>query len=317
MERVLYYLAVGLVALLQALPLRWVAWAGRQFGGLTYWLDPRHRRAALRNLSMCFAREKSAAEIRRMAQENFRRLGENYCCAIKTVAMSWDKLKTSVEFVSIEKIPSLRAGDRAQSHIVAIGHFGSFELYARFGQFMPGFECATTYRALKQPLLNQLMQSLRARSGCLFFERRTEAKALKTALGQRPLLLGLLADQHAGARGVRVPFFGHDCSTTAAPAVLALRYRCPLHTAVCYRIGLGRWRIEAGNAIPTHENGHPRSVAAITLDINRAFEAAVRQDPANWFWVHKRWKPAEAQPRQRPPPASVEDSEETKPLQLS
>ena len=27
------------------------------------------------------------------------------------------------------------------------------------------------------------------------------------------------------------------------------------------------------------------------LDVNRAFEVAVRRDPANWFWVHKRWKP--------------------------
>jgi lauroyl/myristoyl acyltransferase len=25
-------------------------------------------------------------------------------------------------------------------------------------------------------------------------------------------------------------------------------------------------------------------------DVNRAFEAAVRRDPANWFWVHRRWK---------------------------
>ena len=26
------------------------------------------------------------------------------------------------------------------------------------------------------------------------------------------------------------------------------------------------------------------------LDVNRAFEAAIRRDPANWFWVHNRWK---------------------------
>ena len=25
-------------------------------------------------------------------------------------------------------------------------------------------------------------------------------------------------------------------------------------------------------------------------DVNRSFEAAVRRDPANWFWVHRRWK---------------------------
>ena len=28
-------------------------------------------------------------------------------------------------------------------------------------------------------------------------------------------------------------------------------------------------------------------------DVNRAFETAVRRDPANWFWVHRRWKAAE------------------------
>jgi lauroyl/myristoyl acyltransferase len=25
-------------------------------------------------------------------------------------------------------------------------------------------------------------------------------------------------------------------------------------------------------------------------DVLRAHEAAVRRDPANWFWVHRRWK---------------------------
>ncbi len=93
---------------------------------------------------------------------------------------------------------------------------------------------------------------------------------------------------------MRLPFLGHDCSTSAAPAIFALRYHCALHTGICYRVGLARWRIEAGDEIPTHENGRPRSAAAIMRDVNRAFEAAVRRDPANWFWVHRRWKPAPA-----------------------
>jgi lauroyl/myristoyl acyltransferase len=25
-------------------------------------------------------------------------------------------------------------------------------------------------------------------------------------------------------------------------------------------------------------------------EVNLALEAAVRRDPANWFWVHRRWK---------------------------
>jgi KDO2-lipid IV(A) lauroyltransferase len=119
---------------------------------------------------------------------------------------------------------------------------------------------------------------------------------------QPGVMLGLLADQHAGDAWLRLPFLGHDCSTSAAPAVFALRYHCALITGVCYRVGLARWRIEGGADIPTHENGHPRSTAAIMLDVNRAFEAAALRDPANWFWVHNRWKPAK---RRGPKPAAA------------
>ena len=289
MEAPLYILVRALVALLQALPLTWVARLGRLVGALTYWLDGRHRRVALRNLTMCFGREQSPAQIRALAQENFRRNGENFACAAKTAGMSYEELREHVEFVGNPRIISPSSDGKPQSVVAAIGHFGNFELYARFGQFAPAYKCATTYRGLRQASLDRLLQGLRKRSGCLFFERRFDAQPLKAFMNQPGVILGLLSDQSAGT--VRVPFLGHDCSTTAAPALFAQRYHCALITGICYRVGLARWRFEAGAEIPTRENGRPRSSVAIMGEVNRAFEAAVRRDPANWFWVHRRWKP--------------------------
>ncbi len=290
MESLLYWFARAVVTFLQALPLRGVARIGRIGGTVAYFLDGRHRRVALRNLAMCFP-DKPADEIRAIAKENFRRLGENYLSAIKTAAMSPEELKPYFKFVGAEKVMPHGTASGPQSRIIAIGHFGNFELYARFGQYVPIFHCATTYRALRQPSLNRLMQELREKSGCRFFERRTDAAALKAAMADTGLMLGLLADQHSSVGGVRLPFFGHECSTNAAPAVFALRYRCPLHTAICYRVGLAQWVIEAGDEIPTRENDQPRRTEDIMTDVNRAFEVAIRRDPANWFWVHNRWKP--------------------------
>jgi KDO2-lipid IV(A) lauroyltransferase len=303
MEAPLYLLARALVAWLQALPLTWVARLGRLGGGLAYWLDARHRRVALRNLAMCFGPEQSPAQLRALARENFRRIGENYTCAIKTASMSFEDLRARVEFVGNPRIVSPSADQRTQSVVAAIGHFGNFELYARFGQFAPAYKCATTYRGLRQASLNRLLQSLRERSGCLFFERRFDARPLKAFMNQPGVILGLLSDQSAGS--VRMPFLGHDCSTTAAPAIFALRYHCALITGICYRVGLARWRIEAGPEIPIRENGRPRSSAAIMGDVNRAFETAVRRDPANWFWVHRRWKPANSRAGVPPAPVGV------------
>jgi len=292
MDECLYLLGRILVACLQALPLTWVARLGRAGGELAYWLDARHRRVALRNLTLCFAREKSRAELRTLARENFRRVGESFACAVKTASMTLEQIRPYVEFVAPPDFLSPPAGLAPRSIVAAIGHFGNFELYARFGQFAPAYKSATTYRGLRHASLNRLLQSLRERSGCLFFERRFEGPALKAFMKQPGIILGLLADQNAGEGGLRLPFLGHNCSTSPAPAIFALRYQSRLHTGICNRVGLAHWRIEAGPEIPTHENEQPRSTAAIMLEVNRAFETAVRRDPANWFWVHNRWKQA-------------------------
>ncbi len=291
MDTLIYWFARTLVGVIQALPLTLVARLGHAGGGLAYWLDARHRRVAVQNLTLCFGHEKSPAEIRALARENFRRIGENFASAVKTAAMNFEALRPHVECAGVERLPAKTAGQSSPNVVVAIGHFGNFELCARFGQFRPDYQCATTYRALKHPAFDRLLQQLRKRSGCLFFERRTDGPLLRAAMNRRGIILGFLTDQ--STNGFRGPFLGHDCSTTLAPAVFALRYHCELYTGVCYRVALAKWRLELGEKIPTHENGRPRSSEEIMREVNRALEDAVRRDPANWFWVHRRWKAAE------------------------
>jgi KDO2-lipid IV(A) lauroyltransferase len=289
MDFLLTILARVVVAFLQALPLGAVAWLGRVFGAMAYVVDGRHRKVAQRNIAECFP-DKSAAEVRALARENFQRIGESFACAVKTASFDADGIRAVTEFVGAEKFPKAAAGEKPRSVVCAVGHFANFELLGRSALWAPGYQVATTYRGLKQAGLTRVMQELREKSGSLFFERRKDADALKAAMSQPGMLLGLFTDQHAGDRGVRLPFFGRDCSTSVAPGVLALRYGCPLFTVICYRIALGRWRIEVGDEIPTHANGQPRSTEDMAHDMNRAFEAAIRHDPANWFWVHNRWK---------------------------
>lgn len=303
MDSLIYWLARLLLFPLQTLPLLVVARVGRGLGGIAYVLDRRHRRVAIENLTRCFGQEKTAAEIKTLARENFRRLGENYACAVRTACMSDAEIREVLEYEVAGGVTG-PGGEVLPSRVIAVGHFGNFEVYARTNLFVPGVRTATTYRALRQPGLNRLLLELRERSGCLFFERRSGAEALRAALSQPGIWLGLLVDQHAGDNGLRVPFMGRECSTSTAHVVLARRYNCPLHAAFCFRVAPGKWRIEMGPPIPLEANGEPRPMEDICLEVNRLFEAAIRRDPANWFWVHKRWKPA-PKPRPAPVPAPV------------
>ncbi len=287
MNAFLYIFARCLIGGLQCLPIKAVALLARAGGYLAWRLDRRHRTVAIDNLTHAFP-DKSAAEIRALARENFQRIGENFACGIKSASLSDQAIRKVLTLDGAERMPP----NPNHLWITAAGHFGNFELYARASQFVGQVRIATTYRGLGQPAVDRLLLHLRQQSGSLYFERRNEGAQLKEAMRAGHVMLGLLADQHAGDRGVRLPFFGRECSTSTAPAVFALRYKCPLLVTVCYRTGLGRWRLEIGAEIPTTAKGGPRSVEAISADVNRAFEAAIRRDPANWFWVDRRWKPA-------------------------
>ena len=292
MDTLLYLAARALVAVVQSLPLEWVARLGRAGGALAYRLDKRHRRVATINLRLCFGAEKTPHEINELARENFRRIGETFACAVKTAGMTSEQLSRhlTTEIKTQRPLPD----PKTERIIFAIGHFGNFELYAREEEFSRGWQIATTYRGLRQPSLDRLLSCLRARSTCLFFERRKDMAALKAALQKPGICLGLLADQHAGWGSVRVPFLGHDCMTSAAPVVLAQRYHCRLFTAACFRTTLAKWVIEFGPEIPVRQDGRNRPPEDVMREVNDAFGAAVRRDPANWFWVHNRWRVANA-----------------------
>jgi KDO2-lipid IV(A) lauroyltransferase len=289
-DQILCFLTRLGIGLLQALPLRWAARLGRFGGEVVFWADRRHQRMAIANLTRCFGHEKSPAEIRALAHENFRRIGENTCGAINIAALNATQLREVLEVKGPGIIPHPAQGGPLPSRLFATGHFGNFEAFVHIAVYLTGYQCAATYRGIRQPALNRMFLKLRTGSGTLMFERRTEAEELKHALVKGGMLLTLVADQSTRDNGLEVQFFGQPCFASRAPAVMASRYGCELYVPICYRVGLGRWVIETGEAIPTRVNGRRRSCDDITRDVNAAMELAVRRDPANWFWVHNRWK---------------------------
>ena len=289
-----YYLARFFIAVIQLMPLKLVALAGRIGGYLFYFLDVRHRRVAVNNLLASLGNSHSKMEIISIARENFCRIGEVYFSALKTAAIPTEKIGSVLSSKGRENISLAKQKDGSlPSFLFAMGHFGNFELYAKSGVFVPGFELSTTYRGFRQPWLEQLILSLRRKSGVSFFDRRWDGGKLRAFMNRPGTITGLLADQSAGRSGLRLPFFGRPCSVTPAPALFALRYNLSLHGCFCRRLALGRWEIDVGPEIPTHYHDQARPIEDIMSDINSQFESFILEDPANWFWVHDRWKKPE------------------------
>jgi lipopolysaccharide heptosyltransferase II len=98
--------------------------------------------------------------------------------------------------------------------------------------------------------------------------------------------VGVLTDQHAGGAGIWMPLFGKIASTSPLAASLAQRTGALLAMVSVRTIGLARWEIKTSEPVPTEG----RTIAEITMDLSHLLESEIRRSPADWFWVHNRWK---------------------------
>jgi KDO2-lipid IV(A) lauroyltransferase len=88
-----------------------------------------------------------------------------------------------------------------------------------------------------------------------------------------------------------VPFFGRLAASPRGPAELALRTGAAVVVGWGHRLPGNRHRITVVRpALPARTGDFERDVAAIMQVVNGLLEEAVRASPADWVWMHRRWK---------------------------
>ena len=103
--------------------------------------------------------------------------------------------------------------------------------------------------------------------------------------------LGQLIDQHF-TRGVVVSFFGRPCLANPLLGKLARHYDCPVHGARVVRLPNGRFRLELTPPLdlPRDADGSIE-VAGAMQAMTAVVEGWVRENPGQWLWMHRRWRP--------------------------
>ena len=87
------------------------------------------------------------------------------------------------------------------------------------------------------------------------------------------------------APGANLPFLGHRARTSLSAAEIALKLDAVVipYFGIRQEDGLSfQIAVEAPVARDTPEN--------MLLDMNARLEAQIARNPAQWFWVHRRWK---------------------------
>ena len=280
MDRVVYGIVLVVVTAIRSLPLKMCFALGACVGAVLWAILPGYRRLARENLQRAFRGKANAGWL---AFRHFVTVGANGCCAFKMAAMSEKRIQACMSAENAEELS--RAVASGRGIVLMISHIGNWELLAQLHYFAPELKCATIYQPIRNKLIDDLVNSNRRAKGIATFDRKrglTKAMALLREGG----LVGVLVDQHAGDAGVWTPFFGSLASTSPLAASLATGTDAFVLPCAIHADGFAHWRIVFGNEIVHDED----DTNALTADINAELERQIRRSPADWFWVHNRWK---------------------------
>jgi len=187
--------------------------------------------------------------------------------------------------------------------VILSGHYGNFELAAYlFGLF--GFRIFSVARELDNPLLDRFVTEFRESRGQRILPKKGSAPDVAIVLEENGAI-GLLGDQAAGPKGCWVDFFGRPASVHKAIGVFSLSSQAPvLVCSATRRGGLFDFdlRLE-GTADPAAGGVETADLKTLSQWYTTILEETIRREPAQYWWVHRRWRNRPAKARVKRPAA--------------
>ncbi|MGA0588015.1 lysophospholipid acyltransferase family protein [Dyella sp. KRB-257] len=278
----------GLMLLAAHLPERVRPAAARRLGGVLVRLPLARRRIALDNLAIAFPHLDEPAR-RRILETS---LGywmqttlELAACAERVISAG--QLLRRVEIQGLAHLEQALA----QGHgvIAMTAHFGNFPWIA-LALAARGYPVAAVYKEANDfvpDFFGRIMQDYGVTPIRVIGRKRAGlARPILGALREGRIVL-MHMDQST-PNGLPVPFFGRSAWTPSGPVVLARRSGATILPMFMHHQGGGhRLAIQAPYPLGQQADG------ALQEDLQRlsaVIEQAVRAEPQEWYWVHRRWK---------------------------
>jgi KDO2-lipid IV(A) lauroyltransferase len=256
---------------------------------LGYLIARKQRTMALESLTIAFGKEKSSREIEKIARDCFIFLAK----AGLEIMFLMDRPKLLKEHVDIVGRQNLEhALSRGSGVILVSAHFGNFPLLlARLS--LQGYKVSGIMRPMRDSRAEKLFMEKRNYVGIKTIYTQPPRVCVETTLKalRNNELVFIPLDQNFGAGGVFVDFFGRKAATATGPVVLAQRTEAVILPCFIVRQRDDRHKIIFEPPFSLEEGASRQE--ALTINIQRLtniIESYIRRYPAEWGWIHRRWK---------------------------
>ena len=174
--------------------------------------------------------------------------------------------------------------------LMLTAHYSNFEIMGYLlGLF--GFNVYSIARPFDNKFLNKYLYGVRELVGQKIIDKKGAATMMNEIVSTGATLC-FIADQDAGRKGVFVDFFGRKASTYKSIGLLAITNNIPIAVAYSRRVE-NRFFFEIGVKriiFPEEWADKDDPLKWVTAEYTKAIEEFIREDPSQYWWLHRRWK---------------------------
>lgn len=292
-QAALFYLFTLAFALI---PERFVNFAGSVIGATLPRVLVKRKRIALDNIrqALPFMKQNPAwcgqfETAEEIASEMFRHLGTSLVEVCRLYHGEGERVLRRIEVRGREHFELARTGTRGV--LISTGHCGNWELMALGLNWIFNENGSAVARQQNNPYLNKMVEKMRGRYLNKVIYKQGALRGIIGALKKNGLI-GLLADQAVfPEEGALIDVMGRKAWASKAPVIIARKTGAILLPTFIHR-EKERHIITIYPEYKLSDDASDEGIRRDTQELSRYLENFVCAHPADWYWVHRRWKRA-------------------------
>lgn len=261
--------------------LRRIGWL---LGSVFWYILPSRRKTAIVNAEIIGAKDPV-----KCARESFRHTFMSYMEAFCIGRVDQAFMDKHIEIVCQCKKP-----DPVTGEIIVSAHFGSWELAAPAFAHISPLKIGLLARKMKDPKIDDFVKKRRGFSDKLIYlHHRDCAEEIGRLISSNVHIAALLDHASTEKDSIFIPFFGIKTTFNKGLPLIAVRRNIPIRPAFMKRTEDGAELIILEPILPDHSLSPKERIYDLARRINSAFEEVIKQNPEQWYLLHKRFKKTE------------------------
>lgn len=248
-----------------------------------YLLSGKRKMVTYANLKSAFCGRKTPRELRKLTKRVYVNMVQSFAEIVSMTKFDDRYIEKNIKVRDIERIEKL--SKTGKGVIFITGHFGNWELNSVVSA-AHGYPLYFLGREQKMKRLYALMNRLRETRGNIVIRKGTDIKRIIRVLHDGKIV-GMAADQNAGASGELLYIFGRLASTAVGPFRIAERTGAHILPVFIHRVKGPRHELVLEEHMDIKKGD---DIIPFMKRYNALLEKHVSAHPDQWLWMHKRWK---------------------------